>query len=164
MTTSTSTTPVDLAHTSATCAFGSSGPLALVLWRDITPHELRLFADYSTAVVSKNNVAYAALSIVAPRLRPPAPEVRAAIVALTKEGLNTNYKGATTVMLGEGFFASVARAALAGLALAGGAGMPDHVSKTIDEGADYCARILRVDVAALRAGAHEFYARANATT
>src|SRR5205085_8238897 len=135
---------------------------ALVLWRDITAPELRAFADYSTAVVAKNNVAYAALSIVAPRLKPPSAEVRAAIVTLTKEGLNTNYKGATTVMLGEGFFASVARAALAGLALAGGKGMPDHVSKTLDEGADFCARVLAVDAAPLRLAAHEFHARANA--
>jgi hypothetical protein len=150
---------VEVAHRSARCAFGSAGPVALVLWIDITVDELHRFAEYSNGV-SRRHPAYAALSITAPTLKPPPAEVRTAIVELTKQGMNTNYKGATTVLLGEGFFASVARAALAGMALVGGKMMPAHVSKSLDEGADYCAGVLQLDAAPIRAAAHEFHRRA----
>ena len=149
---------VDVAHRSALAAWGAAGPVALVLWREISIEGLRGFAAFVDGMSKSQPGGFVVLSLTGIRLKPPSAEVRQEIVAMTHaSNMNPGFRGASTVLLGEGFVASIARAAIAGMALMGGKVVPDHVAKNIDEGADYLAPRVGLDPAAVRAAGHAFY-------
>jgi hypothetical protein len=153
---------VDIIHMDPIVSNAFSHRVHIQSWRGrITAAALARLERDGARLHAKTGAKIAGLSIASAPLELPDQETRDVAAKLVRSIARIQVASAT-VIEGEGFWASAARAALAGIHLVSRTDMALGVFKTIEEGAEFSARyagIPRAQVAALIADARELRSR-----